>query len=54
MAAFTALEAAAGSAVAASGQTGVYSVVVNVAGYNVTVTGAVVNGVVRVGTAFIP
>jgi hypothetical protein len=34
--------------------TGTYSTVVNVGGANVTVTGAYVNGVPRIGTAYIP
>jgi RHS repeat-associated protein len=37
-----------------TGGTGTFSTVVNVGGTNVTVTGAFVNGVPRIGTAYIP
>lgn len=49
--AFNAIE----SAVQAQGlSNGLFTTVVNVGGSNVTVTGVVINGVARIGTAFIP
>jgi RHS repeat-associated protein len=51
-AAYSALETAVIKAVTSQGITGVYQIVVTVGGLNVTVRGAVVNGVVKIGTAF--
>jgi RHS repeat-associated protein len=51
--AFNALQRAASQAVESQGLTGVYRVVVEVGGHQVTVNGAVVEGIVRIGTAFI-
>jgi len=53
VAATNALEAAAQQALG-QGAKGVFETVVNVAGQNVTVRGAVMNGIARVSTAFIP
>ena len=50
--AFSALQGAAQSAVDAGGLTGRFETVVNVSGFDVTVGGAVVDGVARIGTAF--
>ncbi len=51
--AYNALQQAVGDQLG-SGGTGTYSTVVNVGGYDVTVTGAYVDGVPRIGTAYIP
>lgn len=51
-AAYAALEKATVAHVTARGLTGVFEEVVTVGGTNVTVRGAVVNGVVKIGTAF--
>jgi RHS repeat-associated protein len=51
-AAYAALEQATTAQVVAKGLTGQFQEVVNVGGTNVTVRGAVVDGVVRIGTAF--
>lgn len=48
-----AIQAATTAVVRQQGINGVFQVVVNVAGQMITVRGAVVNGVVRIGTAFI-
>jgi hypothetical protein len=53
-AAFDALEDATTKEVVSKGITGQYKVVVSVAGEKVTVTWAVVNGSVRIGSAYIP
>lgn len=53
VAALGALETATTAAVGSSA-TGTFQTVVTVAGYQVTVRGAIVNGVARIGTAFIP
>ena len=37
-----------------SGQAGTFQTVINVGGTNVTVRGAVVNGLTRISTAFVP
>jgi RHS repeat-associated protein len=52
-AAYNAIEQALNAQVPGGG-TGPFSTVVNVGGYNVTVTGAYVNGVPRIGTAYVP
>jgi hypothetical protein len=52
-AAHAALERATQAAVRSQGMSGVYRVTVNVGGHAVEVTGKVVNGVVRIGTAYI-
>jgi len=52
--AYAALEQATTAQVVAKGLTGQFEEVVNVGGTNVTVRGAVVNGVVKIGTAFKP
>ena len=52
MAAFRALLQATKAAVAAKGLTGVLEVTVQVGSHTVTVRGAVVNGAVKIGTAF--
>jgi RHS repeat-associated protein len=51
-AAYAALEKATAEHVLSKGLTGQFEEVVNVGGSNVTVRGAVVNGVVKIGTAF--
>lgn len=51
-AAYAALEKATTAQVLSKGLTGQFEEVVNVGGTNVTVRGAVVNGVVKIGTAF--
>jgi RHS repeat-associated protein len=53
-AAYDALLSATTQQVMAAGLTGQFQEVVNVGGTNVTVRGAVINGVVKIGTAFIP
>ncbi len=53
-AAFEAMKAATESVVKAQGLTGVFETSIQVAGLQVTVRGAVVDGIVRIGTAFIP
>jgi hypothetical protein len=53
-AAFNALHTATQAAVRAESLTGVFETVVEVGGAHVTVRGAVVDGAVRIGTAFIP
>jgi len=50
--AYAALEKATATQVGAKGLTGEFEEIVNVGGTNVTVRGAVVNGVVKIGTAF--
>ena len=50
--AYVALERATTAQIAAKGLTGKFEEVINVGGTNVTVRGAVVNGVVKIGTAF--
>ena len=52
-AAYAALERATQAAVRSQGLSGVYRVTVNVGGQAVEVTGKVVNGIVRIGTAYI-
>jgi hypothetical protein len=52
-AAFGAIKAATETAVSAQGATGTFEVVVKVAGSQVTVAGKVVDGVVKIGTAFV-
>lgn len=54
VAALTALERAAQQLANQGAIRGVFATTVNVAGQTVTVTGAVVGGTARVGTAFIP
>ena len=51
-AAYAALERATTAQVVAKGISGQFEEVVNVGGMNVTVRGAVVNGVVKIATAF--
>ena len=53
-AAFTALKSATEAAVKSQGLTGAFQTVVKVGGAQVTVRGIVVDGVVHIGTAFIP
>jgi len=52
VAAYEALEKATIQTVTSQGISGIFEVVVNVGGLNVTVRGAVVNGLVKIGTAF--
>jgi hypothetical protein len=51
---YNAIEAAAAAEVSQQGINGLFQIVVNVGGQMVTVRGIVINGVVRIGTAFIP
>jgi hypothetical protein len=51
--AYAAIQSAAEAAVNSGNLTGVFETVVDVAGTQVTVRGAVVNGAVRIGTAFV-
>lgn len=53
-AAYTALYDATNAVVRAQGTTGLFQSAVNVAGQTVTVRGNVVDGVLRISTAFIP
>lgn len=53
-AAFGAIEAATQAEVDAQGLAGVYRTTVDVGGFQVTVRGVVMDGVARIGTAFIP
>ncbi|MBZ9864248.1 hypothetical protein LB515_02555 [Mesorhizobium sp. CA15] len=53
-AAFTAIKSATETAVKARSLTGVFETIVDVAGAQITVRGAVVEGAVKIGTAFIP
>lgn len=53
-AAFKAIVDATQGAVQKSGIQGLFEIAVDVAGKSVTVRGAVVNGLARIGTAFIP
>ncbi len=53
-AAYTALYDATSAAVRAQGTTGLFQTAVKVAGETVTVRGNVIDGVVRISTAFIP
>jgi len=53
-AAYTALYDATQVAVRAQGTTGVFQTAVNVAGQSVTVRGNVIDGVLRLSTAFVP
>ena len=52
--AFAALESATARALGANAAAGTFETVVVVNGFQITVRGAIVNGVVRIGTAFIP
>ena len=52
-AAFKALQQAAEVAAQAQGLKGVFEIIVKVAGENVVVRGNVVNGIVKIGTAFL-
>jgi hypothetical protein len=52
--AFGAIQSAAEGAVKAGGLTGVFETAVDIGGTQVTVRGAVVDGTVKIGTAFIP
>ncbi|HKY41320.1 MAG TPA: hypothetical protein VJN18_35550 [Polyangiaceae bacterium] len=54
VAAFNALESGAQQLASRGAIKGVFETTVQVAGQNVTVRGAVVDGAARVGTAFIP
>lgn len=51
--AYIALQAAAQRSVGSNPNEGSYQIVVNVGGTNVTITGVVVNGIARIGTAFL-
>ena len=53
-AAYTALYDATQTVVRAQGTTGVFQSAVTVAGQSVTVRGNVINGVLRLSTAFVP
>ncbi|MEA3091928.1 MAG: filamentous hemagglutinin [Caballeronia sp.] len=52
--AFGAIQSATQAAFNSGGLTGVFETVVDVGGTQVTVRGAVVDGAVKIGTAFIP
>ena len=52
VAAFQAVESAVVAAVNSQGLTGIFTTIVNVGGISITVTGAVVNGVVKIGTFY--
>jgi hypothetical protein len=52
-AAYEAVQNAAQAAVQQQGITGVFEIVVNVGGVNVTVRGNIINGVCRIGTFFV-
>jgi RHS repeat-associated protein len=54
VAAFTALEGAAQQQASAGAIAGIFETTVEVAGQTVTVKGAVIDGIVNIGTAFIP
>ena len=54
IAAYKALESATRAAAAAQKLTGTFETVVQVGGIDVTVRGAVIDGIARLGTAFIP
>jgi hypothetical protein len=53
-AAYNAVQRAAQDYITAHGLTGKFEIVINVGGVTVTVRGMVVNGIVRIGTFFVP
>jgi hypothetical protein len=53
-AAYDAIQAATAEAVTGQGLTGVFETVVHVGGVDIVVRGAVVDGITRISTAFIP